>query len=355
MRMNSEWKTYLENDGAEFTDDGRVISFGNPERERRVTTTGNIICDLSHFGLIAAYGEDAIPFLQGQFTNDIQAVDAQHSQLSSYCNPKGRMFTNFLIIKREQTYYLRLPQALLEPMLKRLRMYLLRSRVTLEDANAAWVRMGLSGPNATDLLQDALDSPPPQQVGATLTQNGLTVVRVMGIHPRFEIYGLIESVRGLWNKLNVHSAPVGASCWGLLNVLAGIPVIQPETSEVFVPQMANMELIGGVSFHKGCYTGQEIVARMHYLGNLKRRMYRVQIDAMTAQAGTEIIATHDPEGTVVGHLVEAYRHPDGDLAGLAVLQIASVSEGKKLHLGQRKGPEVIVGELPYPLDIAATG
>ncbi|OBS10719.1 CAF17-like 4Fe-4S cluster assembly/insertion protein YgfZ [Acidihalobacter prosperus] len=352
--MKPEWKAYLQDDGAEFAEDGSVVSFGNPERERRVTTAGNVICDLSHYGLIAAYGEDAADFLQGQFSNDIQAVDAGHSQLSSYCTPKGRMLANFRVIRRDGTYYLRLPQALLEPMLKRLRMYVLRSRVTLEDASASLIRMGLSGPDAATLLGEALGCTPPQAVDDTLTRDGITVARIIGHHPRYEIYGSLEPLHKLWTRLNVHGAPVGAPCWGLLNVLAGIPVVQPATSEAFVPQMANMELIGGVSFQKGCYPGQEIVARMQYLGNLKRRMYRVHIDADAADPGTEIVDA-DAEGNPAGRLVEAYRHPDGGLEGLAVLQIGSADQGAKLRLGQRKGAHVTLRELPYSLEVAATG
>ncbi|AOU98136.1 glycine cleavage system protein T [Acidihalobacter yilgarnensis] len=353
--MKPEWKAYLQNDGAEFADGDSVASFGNPERERRVTIAGNVICDLSHYGLIAAYGEDATTFLQGQFSNDVQLVDARRSQLSSYCTPKGRMLANFRMIRREDTYYLRLPQALMEPMLKRLRMYVLRSRVTLEDASASLVRMGLSGPDAASLLGDALGTAPPREIDETLTHDGITVVRIMGHHPRYEIYGLLEPLHLLWNRLNVHSAPVGAACWGLLNILAGVPVIQPGTSEAFVPQMANMELIDGVSFHKGCYPGQEIVARMQYLGNLKRRMYRVHIDAESAEPGMDIVDADTPDGNPAGRLVEAFRHPDGGLEGLAVLQISSVDNRTKLRLGQGKRAHVTLRELPYSLEVAATG
>lgn len=354
--MKPEWKTQLEKDGAEFADDQSVASFGNPERERRVSTTGNVFCDLSHYGQIAAYGEDVTTFLQGQFSNDIQAVDPCHSQLSSYCNPKGRMIANFRVFKREETYYLSLPRTMIEPTLKRLRLYVLRSRVTLDNADTGLVHIGLSGPDAPDLLREAQGSTPPEIVDEVRTANGITTIRVMGIHPRFELYGPLDAIHDVWNKLNVHSAPVGAACWDLLNVLAGIPVIHPQTSEAFVPQMANLDLIGGLNFQKGCYPGQEIVARMHYLGTLKRRMYLVHIDTNFAEKGSEILSSEDSDkGTGVGRLVEAYRHPDGGLVGLAVLQISSIQENKSLRLMQVKGPKVTVGVLPYSLDVAKTG
>lgn len=354
--MKPEWKNLLENDGAEFATDGSVASFGNPERERRVTTTGNVFCDLSQYGLIAAYGEDAESFLQGQFSNDMKAVDNSHSQLSSYCNPKGRMIANFRIFKREETYYLCLPQPLIETTLRRLRLYVLRSRVTLDNADTALVRMGLSGPDAPNLLLEVLGCLPPSHIDEAQIVNDISIIRIMGVYPRFEIYGPLDAMRSLWAKLNVQGAPVGTDCWGLLNVLAGLPIIQAENSEAFVPQMANLDLIGGISFKKGCYTGQEIVARMHYLGTLKRRTYLVHIDSKVAENGSEILVTDDEEkATGVGRLVEAYRHPDGGLVGLAVLQISCVEEGRTLRLKLPKGPKVTIGSLPYSLEVAEAG
>jgi hypothetical protein len=347
--MKPDWKNFLAHAGAEF-DDLAVASFGNPERERRVTTTGEILCDLSHFGLISAYGEDVADFLQGQFSNDVSQVDAEHSQLNSYCTPKGRMLTSFRLFKTGDTFYLRLPQTLVEPTLKRLRMFVMRSRVTLENADDALTRIGWSGPNAVAELSAALDGAAiPQTPDEALSLPALSVLRVPGIHPRFEIYGQLEAVQRLWTRLNVHGAPVGAACWGLLDVLAGIPTIYPETSEAFVPQMANMELIGGVSFKKGCYPGQEIVARTQYLGNLKRRMYRIHVDLDQVAPGQEILDAAKGDSGMVGRVVEGYRHPDGGVEGLAVLQIQSVEDSVDLRLGAAKGPRLRVSPPPYPL------
>ncbi|MEJ2480134.1 MAG: folate-binding protein YgfZ [Acidihalobacter sp.] len=353
--MKPDWKNFLEHAGAEF-EDLAVASFGNPERERRVTVTGDVLCDLSHFGLISVHGEDATDFLQGQFSNDVAQVGAEHSQLSSYCTPKGRMLANFRLFKIGDTYYLRLPQTLVEPTLKRLRMFVMRSQVTLENADDALSRIGWSGPNAATELSTALGGVAvPETPDETLSHDELSVLRVPGIHPRFEIYGQLEAVQRLWDRLNVHGAPVGAACWGLLNVLAGIPTVYPQTSEAFVPQMANMELIGGVSFQKGCYPGQEIVARTQYLGNLKRRMYRVHIDLEETVPGQEIVDAAKGETGMVGRLVEGYRHPDGGIEGLAVLQIKSVEEDADLRLDTAKGLRVRVSPPPYPLAAADDG
>jgi folate-binding protein YgfZ len=345
--MKPEWKDFLINAGAEFSDT-KVESFGNPERERQIVHSGDTICDLSHYGLIAAYGEDAETFLQGQFTNDINHVDLDHSQLSSFCTPKGRMLANFRVFKRNETWYLSLPYELVEPTLSRLRMFVMRSKVTLENADDAMIRFGLNGPKAADLLKDIL-GPIPEDID-TVTQHGnYTILRVAGSEPRFEIYGLLESMTRLWQSLDVDAAPVGASIWELLNIKAGIPFIVAQTSEAFVPQMANMELINGVDFKKGCYTGQEIVARMHYLGKLKRRMYRINIETDQApMPGDSLYAEESKGGTGTGTIVNAQQQADGSYDALAVIQITD-AENQSLRLHDATGPEIKILDLPYSL------
>lgn len=346
--MKPEWKEFLQNAGAEF-ENGRIVSFGNPEREKRVATTGNILCDLSHYGLVSAYGGDATAFLQGQFSNDLKQVDATHSQISSYCSPKGRMLVNFRIFQRETTYYMRMPREMVESFLKRLGMFVLMSKVTLEDADDALVRFGVSGPEAEAELKDALGGVP-SDIDAVASFKGITVIRIPGPYPRFELYGELEPMQQAWQRLNVRAAPVGASPWALLDILGGIPTVYSQTSDAFVPQMANMQLIGGVSFKKGCYPGQEVVARMQYLGKLKRRMYRLHIAGNEAPLpGNEVFATGLPEP--IGRLVDAQPHPDGGIAALAILQIENAESGE-IHIGGVEGPQATLAELPYSFESA---
>ncbi|HDP89381.1 MAG TPA: folate-binding protein [Thioalkalivibrio sp.] len=348
--MKPEWKDFLADAGAEF-DDGRVTTYGNPDRERRVTTSGNVFCDLSHFGMIAAYGDDAETFLQNQLTNDVTKVDASHSQLNAYCTPKGRMMALFRLFRRGDTWYLRMPRATLEPTLERLHKFVLMAKVTLEDASGALVRLGVSGPDAVEELEKAAGSRVPTEHDAVATIGGYTVIRVPGVHPRFEVYGELESMKNLWERLNVHCAPIGASGWALLDILAGQPSVHPQTVEAFVPQMANMELINGVSFKKGCYPGQEIVARMQYLGKLKRRMYRLHSAQSEAPApGSDVYGKGRDEP--VGKVVDAQAHPDGGIELLAVLQIEA-AEGGALHLDSPDGTRAQIEPLPYPLDMAS--
>ncbi len=351
--MKPEWKEFLQNAGAEFDDDC-AATFGNPERERRIAHTGDLFCDLSHFGIIAAYGEDATEFLQAQFTNDIHQVDETHSQLSALCSPKGRMLCNFRIFKRDQTYYLVLPYELLEAALSRLRMFVLRSRVTLEDASDALIGIGASGNKMTEHL-GGISGGLPQGVDDALEFPDYTIIRVAGVVPRYEIYGLLEAMKKLWQALDVHASPVGAGVWELLNIQAGIPVITAGSIDAYVPQMANMHLINGVSFTKGCYPGQEIVARMHYLGKLKRRMYRIGFDAREQPAaGTPLVTESSTESQDIGTILSAQKNPDGKYEALAVIQTGD-AENSKLKLGDAKGPDVAVLDLPYSFEDQVTG
>ncbi|MCW8956858.1 MAG: folate-binding protein YgfZ [Gammaproteobacteria bacterium] len=346
--MKQEWLEFLEQAGAEI-DNNKVNHFGNPDSELRVLHTGLVMADLSHLGLISAYGDDAATFLQGQLTNDIKLVDLQHSQLSACCTPKGRILSNFRIFKRQETLYLRLPQEQLESSLKRLQMFILMSKVTMEDSTDSLVHIGLSGPDADQHLQQFIPEIP-ELVDGVSQCNDYTVIKLAGPHPRFEIYGELEPMSKLWQHLDVHAALVGADAWSMLDVLAGIPTIYPETSEAFVPQMINMQVINGVSFKKGCYTGQEVVARMQYLGKLKRHMFRVHIDThVPVKPGDALYAAGSTSGQGTGTIVEAKLVPDDGYEGLAVINISD-AEQSGLKLIDENGPAITIKPLPYSLE-----
>jgi len=344
--MINDWKTFLQKAGAEF-DAAGVANYGNLRRELSVAITGNVFADLSHFGLIAIHGEDAGEFMQGQFTNDVHKVDEQHSQLSGLCNPKGRLLASFRLFRHGDSYYLCLPNTMIEDVINRLRLFVLRSKVTLEEASDTFVHLGLSGDEAESALQ-AFVGALPAAVGDVVSQDSQVILQVPGIHPSYELFTTTEQAETLWDQLNVRSAPIGAEAWRLLDILAGVPVIYPPTREAFVPQMVNLQLIDAVSFKKGCYTGQEIVARMQYLGKLKRRMYLARVVTDSApQPGDALYTAADPDQSC-GQLVAAALHPDGDYALLAVVQIASAEGDQALHLGAADGPPLALETLPYP-------
>ncbi|RDH83955.1 MAG: folate-binding protein [endosymbiont of Galathealinum brachiosum] len=346
--MKPAWLDFLKDAGAEI-ENNKVVSFGNLEREHRMVHTGLVICDLSHHGLISIDGEDTADFLQGQLTNDVRDVSLQHSQLSAYCTHKGRMLANFRVFKRDDSYFLSLPQSLLESILKRISMFILMAKVTIKDNNDALIKIGLSGPKADEQLSNIISDLPTETDDVTQS-NGYTIIKCAGTLPRYEIMGELEAIKKIWGQLDVNAAPAGADAWETLDIMAGIPTITPETSEAFVPQMTNMHVINGVNFQKGCYTGQEVVARMQYLGKLKRRMFRINIESDNAViAGDKLFAKDSTSGQGTGQIVNSQVDPDGGHIALAVIDIADAEAGS-LQLHDENGPAITVHSLPYSVE-----
>lgn len=346
--MKPDWKQFLTDKGAVFEED-KVIHYGNPEMELRVMGNGTTLTDLSHNGMITAHGEETKEFLHNQFCNDVAKLTTEHSQLNGYCSPKGRLYTVFRLFMRENNYYLRLPRDVLEVVLKRLRMFVMRSKVTLEDASESLVHIGFAGPNAAAELQAIVDKIP-EQVDDAVQHADFTILRIPGTQPRFEIMGELDAMKSLWEKLDVHATAVGASAWKLESIRAGIPAVFAANLEAFVPQMVNLQAINGLSFKKGCYPGQEIVARMQYLGKLKRHMYRVKITGeQPVQAGDELFSPSYKGGQDAGRIVDAQLNPDGHYEALAVIQI-ECAENNDLNLHDASGAKVELLTLPYSLE-----
>ena len=342
--MNNAWKTFIQSQGAILEGDC-VQHFGSPGEERRAAAQGNVLVDLSDLSLIRARGPDTQNFLNGQLSNDIRKLDAAHSQLAAWCSPKGRMLAIFRLFRRGDDTLLQLPASLLEPTLKRLKMFVLRAKVTLEHADAELVSFGLSGPDAEKILRDALGFAP-AQVDGSETRDDTTMINLAGPHPRFEIITLADSAAKLWSRLKDKTIPAGPAVWAWLDIMAGIPSVHPETSEAFVPQMANLEIVGGVNFKKGCYPGQEIVARMQYLGKLKQRMYRARVESDAPPRPGDSIFAPDFPGQSAGTIIAAQPAADKGFDLLAVVQISSAEAGE-LHLENETGPRLSLQNLPY--------
>lgn len=344
--MHTDWQTHLKKHQATIDGD-TVIDFGHIDEELS-SVTGNIITDLSHYALISAEGNDTTDFLQGQFSNDVKNVSAETSQLNAYCSPKGRILASFRLFYLNDKYYLELPRALLEQTIKRLRMFVMRSQVSLEDASDSMARLGLAGPDSEQYLADAgLDCP--TEIDAAKVTGNILVLRIPGLTPRFEIHAPAAALIKLWDKLATKTTAVGANVWSLLDIQTGLPVIQSQTVESFVPQMVNLELINGVSFKKGCYPGQEIVARMQYLGKLKKRMYRAHINSDESIQPGEALYSGSSENTQsIGNIVNAQPTPSGGYDVLAVMQITEAESGE-VRLGNKNGSILEIVELPYSL------
>ncbi len=346
--MNLDWSSFLRRAGAQIRND-RVHAFANADSELHAAVDRNVICDLSHMGLIRAAGVDTEKFLQGQITSDVSRISDEHSQLGGYCNSKGRMIATFRHFKHTNEHYLQMPREAIAATLRRLGMFVLRDRTALTDASDRLARFGLSGPDAATLLETTLSAVPCGPDNAVQVGE-VTVIRVPGLLPRFEIHGAPQRLGELWSELARSTRSVGADPWRLLDIRAGIPWIYSSTSEAFVPQMTNLQLLDGISFRKGCYVGQEVVARTQHLGKLKRRMYHARINhGEQPLPGDDLFVDGIGENQNTGKIVDACQSPDGGHEVLAVILIEQALSGS-VHLGNVNGPLLDVQPLVYALE-----
>lgn len=292
--------------------------------------------ELTQFGLIEVSGPDAERFLAAQVTSDVRLITESVSQISSWCTAKGRVVTILLIIRWRAAYYLLLPVALLETTLKRLRMFVLRAQVDVRDAGERVRKLGLAGHAVPALLERQLGSAPAQP-GAAVAIDAQMFVRLHGAVPRYLVLKDPESVMPLQTALETLAHDAGVEAWNLFDIDAGVPWILPATSEAYLPPMLDLERLGGLSYHKGCYPGQEIIARLKYRGELKRRLFRGTTDTGTAlpEPGTPIFRALDNGGPSCGEILIAARHPAGGTAILGVVEIEAAS--LPLRIGTANG------------------
>lgn len=329
--MNPHWRSFLESTKAIFADDStELLNFGDAAGELKAAQEQTVLVPLTHFGLIEAQGEDAKPFLHSQFTSDINHLSDGKAQHSAWCTAKGRMQASFLTWRTGDVYQLALSADLQEASQKRLQMFVLRSKVKLASQTEQKILLGLAGPQAAAALVDA-GLPCPTDPMSTLSEAGTTVLRLDD--GRFVIVTTHENMETVWQKLSLKARPAGLPVWRWLDIQAGLPLITAATREEFVPQMADFEKIGGVSFHKGCYPGQEIVARTQYLGKVKRHLYRLKSNECL-QAGDDLHSPDNPDQTC-GKIVSAAPSPAGGFEALAVVQS---NFADNLHLGSLTGP-----------------
>jgi folate-binding protein YgfZ len=299
-------------------------------------------CTLSHEGVLAVRGVDASKFLQGQLTCNLNYLSDTQASLGARCTQKGRMQSSFRILLQGDGVLLAMATELLEPQLADLKKYAVFSKSKLTDESAAWVRFGVDHGD-TALTSLGLDLP--AETDSVVRNNDLIAIRASP--DRAELWVAADQADVIKAKLSALMAEGDLNQWLLGQIRTGIGQVMPSTRELFIPQMLNLQAVGGVSFKKGCYTGQEIVARMQYLGKLKRRLYRLQLDASELpEPGTPLFApTH---GSAIGEVVLAARTGQ-NIELLAVLQ-AEAAESGDIHVGTLEGPALQLLDLPYQLD-----
>ena len=299
-------------------------------------------CSLSHEGVLAVRGPDAGKFLQGQLTCNLDYLNDSRASLGARCTQKGRMQSSFRILLQGDGVLMAMATELLEPQLADLKKYAVFSKSKLTDESAAWVRFGIEhGDGALTGLGLEL----PAETDSVARNDSLIAVRVSP--NRAELWVAADQAAAIKASLSALLIEGDLEQWLLGQIRAGIGQVMPGTRELFIPQMLNLQAVGGVSFKKGCYTGQEIVARMQYLGKLKRRLYRLNLQAgEVPEPGTSLFApTHTSS---IGEVVIAAR-ADHHIELLAVLQ-AEAAQAGVIHLGSLEGPALNLLDLPYELD-----
>ncbi|MEG0975411.1 MAG: folate-binding protein [Comamonas sp.] len=293
---------------------------------------------LTHLGVIRAEGDDAAIFLQGQLSNDVQLLPVGQARLAGFLSAKGRMQASFIVIKRTSTdFWLITSRDVLPATLKRLSMFVLRAKVKMSDATSAVQLLGLAG-NAVPA--EARDLAPWQ----TALDGDASVVRLFAASG--DSRALLAAPADSALPASITNSPViHEAAWALSMVQAGVPLITQPLVDAFVPQMVNFESVDGVSFKKGCYPGQEVVARSQFRGTLKRRMYRVASPTMPTP-GQEVFVASDAEQPVGTVVLAAARTADGFEA---LVSMQTNAAGESLHLGSNTGPALQVLTLPYAL------
>jgi folate-binding protein YgfZ len=347
----NHWIEHLATQGARFHPDSptQVEDFG------RVLTTTDLekgfVAPVTDLGLIAIAGEDAAGFLHNQLTNDVEHLGASEARLAGYCTPKGRLQATFLMWRDADNVYLQLPRAIQAPLQKRLTMFVLRAKAKLRDAtdepeHAAVV--GLGGAAAAEALRARVGALPDAPYAKVEGEAG-AVIRLADAfdQPRYLWLTTADAAIAALPALRATLALGGNAAWQLAAIHAGVPQIGPGTQEQFVPQMVNYELIGGVNFRKGCYPGQEIVARSQYLGKLKRRMVLATLADAAARPGDEVYAVADPDQPS-GMIVNVAPNGAGGADALVEIKLAAL-DGDVRH-GSAGGTKLDFLPLPYALD-----
>ena len=298
---------------------------------------------LADWGVIRASGEDARKFLHGQLTQDVEHLETAHARLAGFCSAKGRLLATFVMwLRAPDEVMLACSADLLPVVLKRLQMFVMRAKCKLSDASAEWPLWGLAGSQTLGALGDAA----PHAVWARLALPAVDALRL----PDAMVDGTAVP-RLLWAGAAPPALPaLAAEAWSWLEVKSAVPRVTAATAEQFVPQMVNLELVGGVNFQKGCYPGQEVVARSQYRGTLKRRAQVLESE-VALQPGQEVFNDTDPDQPA-GMVVLSGNLPGGAHAALVELKLSALQAGA-LHAGAASGPLLTLTPLPYAIPAEA--
>ncbi len=301
----------------------------------------DLVADLSHNALLGVTGDDAAGFLHAQFTNDVQSLAVGEAQWNGWCSPKGRLLATFLLVRRADGFVLMLPAEIAAPIARRLAMFVLRSKVKIRDVSELHARIGIAGSGAASLVAGHWGATPPPM--RCVEKDGALCVALGD--ERYVALIPPAAAPAFWALFSAAWTRSGADAWEWTSIQAGVPTIVAATQEAFVPQMANFELVGGVSFKKGCYPGQEIVARTQYRGILKRRMALAHVEGDERPQPGESVYSSAFADQSAGTIVNAAPAPGGGFDALVVVQLEALAK-RDLRWKSPDGPPVEIRRHP---------
>jgi len=347
----TNWTDTLSSLGARFHIDeaAQVEDFGRALTAAELAD--GFVAPVTDLGIIAVEGSDAASFLHNQLTNDVEHLGLHEARLAGFCTPKGRLQATFLYWRDAGAVYLQLPRAIQPPLQKRLSMFVLRAKAKLRDATGEApfaAVLGVGGARGEAALRRHVNQLPDAPYGKVDGDFG-TVIRLLDAFgaPRYLWLTTPDSAAAAIGGLSGELALGGNQAWQLAAIHAGVPQVTAATQEQFVPQMVNLELLGGVNFKKGCYPGQEIVARSQYLGKLKRRTALATVENPAARAGDEVVSMADPDQPC-GMVVNAAANGLGGADLLVEMKLGAL--GEDVRHGAAGGPALTFQHMPYHLD-----
>jgi len=303
-------------------------------------------CPLDHFGSVSLSGQDAQTFLQGQVTCDVNKVTQLQGQAGAYCTPKGNVIANFDLMAHADTLLLHMPLSMVDATLKAMAKYIVFSKAQLLDASSDWCRFAVWGDNAIACITDTFGSAPDNRLDTVQNEHGLAWANNADSN-EFIVYCHSNAKAHVMSTLEQQASLAEVSNWEARQINQGLIYVTPDISDSYVPQMLNLQATGAINFKKGCYTGQEIVARMQYLGKLKRHIFIGQVTTHHAlEVGQQIDASKRKN---VGRVTSVAPTGENSYSFTAVINRTEAMEDQ-LHLHEQEGTDITLSPLPYEID-----
>ncbi|WP_028486379.1 CAF17-like 4Fe-4S cluster assembly/insertion protein YgfZ [Thiomicrorhabdus chilensis] len=349
----TSWQAFLTEQGAQLDEHGKIVTFGHAEVERYLIKHGPVLTSLNEQALLKVSGSDAFDFLQGQLTADLAEVTDQNAQLSSYCDPKGNVLAVFLIFKYQNDFYLSFEGSLQSAIQKRLSMFVLRSDVQVTDAHDHLVHIGYGGEFGDLDIQRRLNTKVKEVYETGLVEmegmEQVCVVKVPGPYHKYDLFGPADQIQQAWLKLRDNCDFTNSQDWRLLNIAAGIPEITRANSGTLMAQFLNLDKLNAINFKKGCFPGQEIIARIHYRGKVTKRMLRLHLEEALSLSAGETLKLKDSAGKT--HSFDVISANPDVLSGTRCLAVASLKplESVEGNLMTESGKAAIIEPMPYSL------